>query len=231
MIHSFCFKILRREKVVVEEPPKPSKPLKRHSNTETEFSDRERDHHESKKREEKKLKIERSHHSPPKAKSKSKSESKKKSSRHESEEKIPEPVVEPLPEKREKTPESVLSPPKPVVKETPGWFPRFIFLIQVGKNFITIFFVYLAVSEVPVEPPPLAPEDVEMISEEEISENEEEDPPSVSGMQVMDEVVDLPNENLTPPALEDSLDMDQFEPILSGSSDIDSDEDIDLQVS
>lgn len=69
-----------------------------------------------------------------------------------------------------------------------------------------------------------------MISEEEISENEE-DPPSVSGMQVMDEVADLPNETLTPSALEDSLDMDQFEPILSGSSDIESEEDIDLQVS
>lgn len=89
--------------------------------------------------------------------------------------------------------------------------------------------MYLVVPDVLVEPPPLAPEDVEMISEEEISENEE-DPPSVSGMQVMDEVVDLPNENLTPSALEDSLDMDQFEPILSGSSDIESEEDIDLQV-
>lgn len=112
--------MLCREKIVVEEPPKPSKPLKRHSNTDVEFSDRERDYHESKKREDKKSKIERSHHSPPKTKSKSKSESKKKSSRHESEEKIPEPVVEPVPEKREKTPEPVVSPPKPVVKEAPG---------------------------------------------------------------------------------------------------------------
>lgn len=118
--------MLCREKIVVEEPPKPSKPLKRHSNTEIEFSDRERDYHESKKREEKKPKIERSHHSPPKAKSKSKSESKKKSSRHESEEKIPEPVVESLPEKREKTPDPVVSPPKLVVKEPPGGFLPFI---------------------------------------------------------------------------------------------------------
>lgn len=93
-----------------------------------------------------------------------------------------------------------------------------------------VFFVCLVAPEVPVELPPLAPEDVEMISEEEISENEE-DPLSMSGMQVMDEVVDVPTETLTPSALEDSLDMDQFEPILSGSSDIESEEENDFQVS
>lgn len=65
-----------------------------------------------------------------------------------------------------------------------------------------------------------------MISEEEISEVEDVGSP----MQVMDEVVDLPNETLTPSAHEDSLDMDQFEPILSGSSDIESEEELDFQV-
>lgn len=76
----------------------------------------------------------------------------------------------------------------------------------------------------------MAPGDVELISEEEISETEDAGSPSLTNMQVMDEVNDTPNENLTPSALEDSLDMDQFEPILSGSSDIESEEDIDLQV-
>ncbi len=85
-------------------------------------------------------------------------------------------------------------------------------------------------SPTPVEPPPLAPEDVELISEEEILETEDEASIDASCMQVMDEVTDLPNETLTPSAHEDSLDMDQFEPILSGSSDIESEEEIDFQV-
>lgn len=90
------------------------------------------------------------------------------------------------------------------------------------------FLLYLD-ETVPIPPPAvLAPEDVEMISEEEISEVDEVESFAVSNMQVIDEV--LPNETRTPSVHEDSLDMDQFEPILSGSSDIESEEDIDFQV-
>ena len=80
--------------------------------------------------------------------------------------------------------------------------------------------------------PSLAPEDVELISEEEISEAENSPgSPAHANMTVMDKVNDVvPNETLTPSAQEDSLDMDQFEPILSGSSDIESEEEVDLQV-
>lgn len=71
-----------------------------------------------------------------------------------------------------------------------------------------------------------------MISEEEISEPENSPrSPVHADMAVMDKVNDVPaNETLTTCAQEDSLDMDQFEPILSGSSDIESEEEIDLQV-
>jgi hypothetical protein len=106
--------------------------------------------------------------------------------------------------------------------------------LETLRNFYLIRSIIVSLSAdesspVPLVSLPLASEDVEMISDEEISE-EEADSPSISGMQVMDEVNCLPAETLVLSAQEDSLDMDQFEPILSGSSDIESEEDMDIQV-
>ncbi|XP_065211806.1 protein virilizer [Planococcus citri] len=184
-----------------KESPEPVKPAKRRSSAD-ESTDRSSEHHEHKKHDDKKVKPKRARRSrsPSKSKSKSKSDSKKR--RHDESE--PEPVV--TPEKRDKTPDPVS--PKPVQKETPS-------------------------ASVTFSTPSLAPEDVELISEEEISEAENSPPPASpanASMTVMDKVSNVPaSENLTPSAQEDSLDMDQFEPILSGSSDIESEEEIDLQ--
>lgn len=98
------------------------------------------------------------------------------------------------------------------------------------RDLFLFLFLKIAHGILTVDPGPLAPEDVESISEEEISETEDIISVDMANMLVTDEVNDTLNETRTPSAHEDSIDMDQFEPILSGSSDIESEEDIDFQV-
>ncbi len=105
-----------RHEKIVEEPVKG--PLKRRPSAEHDLSDFE-EQPEPKKRDEKMVATDRSHHSPPESRSKSRTEVKKNSIKHEPEEVKTEP--EEVVEKREKTPEPSQSPQKPVIEE-PGTF-------------------------------------------------------------------------------------------------------------